>query len=88
MQRIVLRRRPEGLVTWDDVELVAAPVPVPGSLEALLRNEVPGHPRRVGALWLSPARGAACRPVEIRADGAALTRVGPDASSLLDFAAL
>ncbi|HRW42704.1 MAG TPA: hypothetical protein P5193_14220, partial [Microthrixaceae bacterium] len=63
MQRIVLRRRPEGLVTWDDVELVAAPVPVPGPGEALLRNEVLAIDASVRS-WLSPARGY-LPPVEI-----------------------
>lgn len=63
MQRIVLRQRPEGLVTWDDVELVEVPVPVPGPGQALLRNEVIAIDASVRS-WLSPARGY-LPPVEI-----------------------
>ncbi len=63
MQRIVLRRRPEGLVTWDDVELVEVDVPVPGEGEALLHNEVLGIDASVRS-WLSPAKGY-LPPVEL-----------------------
>ena len=63
MQRIVLRRRPEGLVTWDDVELVEVPLPVPAPGQALLHNEVLAIDASVRS-WLSPARGY-LPPVEI-----------------------
>ena len=63
MRRIVLRRRPEGLVTWDDVELVEVPLPVPGPGQALLHNEVLAIDASVRS-WLSPARGY-LPPVEI-----------------------
>jgi NADPH-dependent curcumin reductase CurA len=63
MQRIVLRRRPEGLLSWDDVELVQVPLPVPGPGQALLRNEVIAIDASVRS-WLSPARGY-LPPVEL-----------------------
>ena len=62
-QEIRLVRRPEGLVTWDDVELVEAPPPVPADGEALMRNEVLGIDASVRS-WLSPAKGY-LPPVEI-----------------------
>lgn len=63
MRRIVLRRRPEGLVTWDDVELIEVPVPVPGPGQALVHNEVIAIDASVRS-WLSPARGY-LPPVEL-----------------------
>ncbi len=63
MQRIVLRRRPDGLVTWDDVELVTVDVPTPGEGEALMHNEVMAIDASVRS-WLSPAKGY-LPPVEI-----------------------
>lgn len=63
MQRIVLRRRPEGLLRPDDVESVEVPVPVPGPGEALLHNEVLAIDASVRT-WLSPARGY-LPPVEL-----------------------
>ena len=62
-ERIVLRRRPEGLVSWDDVELVELDVPELAEGEALLRNEVLGIDASVRS-WLSPAKGY-LPPVEI-----------------------
>ena len=38
MQQVVLRRRPEGLLSWDDVELVDVALPELAELEALLHN--------------------------------------------------
>ena len=63
MQRIVLRRRPEGLVTWDDVELIEVPLPELAEGEALLHNEVLAIDASVRS-WLSPARGY-LPPVEL-----------------------
>jgi NADPH-dependent curcumin reductase CurA len=63
MRRIVLRRRPEGLVSWDDVELIEVPVPVPGPGQALVHNEVIAIDASVRS-WLSPARGY-LPPVEL-----------------------
>lgn len=63
MSRIVLRRRPEGLVSWDDVELVVVEVPTPGPGEALMRNEVMAIDASVRS-WLSPAKGY-LPPVEL-----------------------
>jgi len=56
MARIVLRHRPEGLLTWDDVELVEVPLPEPAVGESLLRNEVLAIDASVRS-WLSPAKG-------------------------------
>jgi NADPH-dependent curcumin reductase CurA len=63
MERIVLRRRPEGLVTWDDVELITADVPELAEGEALMRNEVLAIDASVRS-WLSPAKGY-LPPVEL-----------------------
>jgi NADPH-dependent curcumin reductase CurA len=63
MRRIVLRRRPEGLVRHDDVAVVEVPVPVPGPGEALMHNEVLAIDASVRT-WLSPARGY-LPPVEV-----------------------
>jgi NADPH-dependent curcumin reductase CurA len=41
-RRIVLRRRPTGLVKPDDVELITSPAPQPAAGEALLRNTFVG----------------------------------------------
>ena len=59
MQRIVLRRRPEGLLTWDDVELLEVPLPVPGPGQATVpavRSAVirsasaPSHSERISSV--------------------------------------
>jgi NADPH-dependent curcumin reductase CurA len=63
MERIVLTRRPEGLVTWDDVELVTVDLPELAEGEALMHNEVMAIDASVRS-WLSPARGY-LPPVEI-----------------------
>lgn len=63
MERIVLRRRPEGLLTWDDVELVTVDLPELADGEALLHNEVMAIDASVRS-WLSPAKGY-LPPVEI-----------------------
>ena len=62
-ERILLRQRPDGLVTWDDVERVDGPVPELADGEALMHNEVLGIDASVRS-WLSPARGY-LPPVEI-----------------------
>lgn len=56
MQRIVLRRRPDGLLRDDDVELVEVDVADLADGEALMRNEVLAIDASVRS-WLSPARG-------------------------------
>ena len=63
MQRVVLLQRPEGLLTWDDVELVEIPLPELAEGEALVHNEVIGIDASVRS-WLSPAKGY-LPPVEI-----------------------
>lgn len=63
MKRVVLRRRPVGLLSWDDVELVEVPLPELAEGEALIRNDVIGIDATVRS-WLSPARGY-LPPVEI-----------------------
>lgn len=63
MQQVVLRRRPEGLLSWDDVELVDVALPDLAEGEALLHNEVLAVDASVRS-WLSPARGY-LPPVEI-----------------------
>jgi NADPH-dependent curcumin reductase CurA len=63
MQRVVLRRRPEGLLSWDDVELIEVPLPELADGEALLHNEVLAIDASVRS-WLSPARGY-LPPVEL-----------------------
>lgn len=63
MQQVVLRRRPEGLLDWSDVELVEVPLPELAEGEALLHNEVIGIDATVRS-WLSPARGY-LPPVEL-----------------------
>lgn len=73
MSRIVLRRRPEGLLSWDDVELVEVPVPELAEGEALLHNEVLGIDASVRS-WLSPAKGY-LPPVEI-GEGVRCSTVG------------
>ena len=62
-ERILLRQRPDGLVTWDDVEQVEGPVPELADGEALMHNEVLGIDASVRS-WLSPAKGY-LPPVEI-----------------------
>ncbi len=63
MHQVVLRRRPDGLLRDDDVELVQVPVPDLADGEALVHNEVLGIDASVRS-WLSPARGY-LPPVEL-----------------------
>jgi NADPH-dependent curcumin reductase CurA len=63
LHRIVLRRRPEGLLARDDVELVDLPMPELAEGEALMHNEVLGIDASVRS-WLSPAKGY-LPPVEL-----------------------
>ncbi len=56
MNQVVLRQRPEGLLTWDDVELQQVPVHELAEGEALLHNEVLGIDATVRS-WLSPNKG-------------------------------
>lgn len=81
LRRVVLRRRPEGLVSWDDVELVARDPPPLVEGEALLRNEVLGIDASVRS-WLSPAKGY-LPPVEI-GDGVRCSTVGRVVASRCD----
>jgi hypothetical protein len=53
---LVLRRRPEGLLRHDDVELVGGPVPVPGEREALVEVGWLGIDATVRS-WLSEGEG-------------------------------
>jgi len=55
-RRIVLRRRPEGLLSWDDVELEDGPVPEPGEGQALVRTELIGIDATVRS-WLNSGEG-------------------------------
>jgi NADPH-dependent curcumin reductase CurA len=54
--RVLLRRRPEGLVDPDDVELVSEPMPGLEDGEAMLRNEVIGIDASVRS-WLGEGSG-------------------------------
>ncbi len=56
MNQVVLRQRPEGLLSWDDVELVQVPLYELAEGEALLHNEVLGVDATVRS-WLSPNKG-------------------------------
>lgn len=62
-QRVLLRRRPEGLLEPDDVELVTEPVPQLSDGEALLANEVIGIDASVRS-WLGHGSGY-LPPVEL-----------------------
>ena len=62
-RKLVLRRRPSGLVQPDDVELVTEPLPVPGPGEALVKVAWLGIDATVRT-WLSKAEGY-IPPVEI-----------------------
>lgn len=62
-RRVLLRRRPEGLVDADDVELVTEAMPVLAEGEALLRNEVIGIDASVRS-WLGEGSGY-LPPVEL-----------------------
>jgi NADPH-dependent curcumin reductase CurA len=62
-QGVVLRRRPEGLVTEDDVELVDLPVPEPGPGELVMQTEWLGIDATVRT-WLNRGEGY-LPPVEI-----------------------
>jgi len=55
-QRVLLRRRPEGLLAPADVELVSEAIAELADGEALLANEVLGIDASVRS-WLSPAKG-------------------------------
>ena len=81
IQRIVLRRRPEGLLTWDDVELIDVDLPPLEEGEALLHNEVLGIDASVRS-WLSPAKGY-LPPVEI-GDGVRCSTAGRIVASRCD----
>ena len=54
-RQILLRRRPDGLVSPDDVEMVTAPAPVPADGEALLRTTYVGIDA-AARTWLNRAR--------------------------------
>ena len=54
--RIVLRRRPHGLLTWDDVELEKAAVPEPADGHALIRTELLAMDATVRS-WLNTGEG-------------------------------
>lgn len=62
-RRIVLRQRPVGLLTWDDVELEEAAVPELAPGEALVHSEMLGMDATVRS-WLNQADGY-LPPVEI-----------------------
>jgi NADPH-dependent curcumin reductase CurA len=62
-RRIVLRKRPVGLLTWDDVELEEAALPELAPGEALVRAELLGMDATVRS-WLNQADGY-LPPVEI-----------------------
>ncbi len=62
-QGVVLRRRPEGLVTHEDVELVDLPVPEPGPGELVMQTEWLGIDATVRT-WLNRGEGY-LPPVEI-----------------------
>lgn len=55
-RRIVLRRRPVGLLTWDDVEMVTDDVPQLAEGEALMRAELLGMDATVRS-WLNEGEG-------------------------------
>ncbi len=62
-RQVVLRQRPVGLLTWDDVELVDAPMPELADGEALMRTELLGMDATVRS-WLNDSDGY-LPPVEI-----------------------
>ena len=62
-QGVVLRRRPEGLVTHDDFELVELPMPEPGPGELVMQTEWLGIDATVRT-WLNRGEGY-LPPVEI-----------------------
>jgi len=62
-RRIVLRQRPVGVLTWDDVELEEVPLPELAPGEALVRAELLGMDATVRS-WLNEADGY-LPPVEI-----------------------
>jgi NADPH-dependent curcumin reductase CurA len=55
-RRIVLRERPTGLLSWDDLELEDAPVPEMGEGQALMRTELIGVDATVRS-WLNAGEG-------------------------------
>lgn len=54
--QVVLRQRPEGLLTWNDVELVESPVPEPADGEALMETLYLGMDATVRT-WLNRGEG-------------------------------
>ena len=62
-RQVVLRERPHGLLTWDDVELVETPLPELAEGEALMRTELLGMDATVRS-WLNDSDGY-LPPVEI-----------------------
>ena len=62
-RRIVLRQRPVGLLTWDDVELVESAIPELAEGEALIRSELLAMDATVRS-WLTTADGY-LPPIEI-----------------------
>ena len=55
-RRIVLRERPTGLLSWDDLEIEEAPVPEMGDGQALVRTELIGADATVRS-WLNAGEG-------------------------------
>jgi NADPH-dependent curcumin reductase CurA len=55
-RRIVLRERPTGLLSWDDLELEVGPVPEMGEGQALVRTELIGVDATVRS-WLNAGEG-------------------------------
>ena len=55
-QRIILKQRPTGLLSWDDIELEEAPVPEIAEGEALMRAELLGMDATVRS-WLNEGEG-------------------------------
>jgi len=62
-KRIVLRQRPEGLVTWDDLAIEEAPLPELADGEALMEVELLGMDATVRS-WMSQADGY-LPPIEV-----------------------
>lgn len=62
-RQIVLRQRPVGLLSWDDVELIETPLPELADGEALMQTELLGMDATVRS-WLSQADGY-LPPVEV-----------------------
>ena len=56
-RQILLRRRPDGLVSPDDTEMVTTPAPVPADGEALLRTTYVGIDAAARTVRLAPLPG-------------------------------